>query len=214
MCTPAGATRVKPANAKFITQNPFRLSFSSLEQVSSAACHPRYRRQDDAYLAMRLGRPRGRGRGRGPAQQQASAQQASELLRVTVHLDAEKRGLVIGAQGVTVKATQAATGARITLPRRGVDGPTSVAGPTPLSVLRACALIACQASADCQCTCSLASSTELSATLHPTSADAHLLFELAADSAVAFVAYVLRVPSPVAHQAAGRAAELQAELQP
>ena len=159
---------------------------------------------------MRLGRPRGRGRGRGPAQQQASAQQASELLRVTVHLDAEKRGLVIGAQGVTVKATQAATGARITLPRRGVDGPTSVAGPTPLSVLRACALIARQASADCPCTCSLAGSTELSATLHPTSADAHLLFELAADSAVAFVAYVLRVPSPVSDQAAGRATELQA----
>ena len=163
---------------------------------------------------MRLGRPRGRGRGRGHAQQHASAQQASELLRVTVHLDAEKRGLVIGAQGVTVKATQVATGARITLPRRGVDGPTSVAGPTPLSVLRACALIARQASADCQCTCSLAGSTELSATLHPTSADAHLLFELAADSAVAFVAYVLRVPSPVADQAAGRATELQAELQP
>ena len=131
-----------------------------------------------------------------------------------MHLDAEKRGLVIGAQGVTVKATQAATGARITLPRRGVDGPTSVAGPTPLSVLRACALIARQALADCPCMCSLAGSTELSATLHPTSADAHLLFELAADSAVAFVAYVLRVSSPVADQAAGRAAELQAELQP
>ena len=100
---------------------------------------------------MRLGRPRGKrnghGHGRGPPQPQAAA-----LLRVTVHLDAEKRGWVIGAQGATVKATQKATGARITLPQRGVDGPTSVEGPTPLSVLRACALIARQASAECQCT--------------------------------------------------------------
>ena len=154
---------------------------------------------------MRLGRPRGRGRGRGPPQQQAAA-----LLRVTVHLDAEKRGWVIGAQGATVKATQKSTGACITLPQRGVDGPTSVEGPTPLSVLRACALIARQASAECQCTCSLAGSTELCATLHPTGADAHLLFELAADSAVAFVAYVLRVSSLAGHESAGRAAELQA----
>ena len=154
---------------------------------------------------MRLGRPRGRGRGRGPPQQQAAA-----LLRVTVHLDAEKRGWVIGAQGATVKATQKATGARITLPQRGVDGPTSVEGPTPLSVLRACALIARQAAAECQCTCSLAGSTELIATLHPTGAETHRLFELAADSPVAFVAYVLQVPSPAGHDPAGRAAELLA----
>ena len=159
---------------------------------------------------MRLGRQqrgRGRGRGQGPPQQQAAA-----LLRVTVHLDAEKRGWVIGAQGATVKATQRATGARISLPQRGVDGPTNVEGPTPLSVLRACALIARQAAAECQCTCSLAGSTEIRATLHPTGADAdaHRLFELTADSAVAFVAYVLPVSPAGQGYPAGHAAEVLA----
>lgn len=120
---------------------------------------------------------------------------------MTVHLEEAKRGLVIGAQGATVKATQQATGARLTLPQRGVEGPTVVDGQTPLNVLRACALIAKQTASVCECSCSIAGSAELRATLHPTGADgAHRLFETTASEAVGFVAIVLPV-------AAGASAE-------
>lgn len=111
------------------------------------------------------------------------------MLRVKVALDEAKRGWVIGAQGVIVKQTQRATGAQIRTPRRGDEGPTEISGPDAISVLHACCCVARQASAVCECTCSVAGSPELRATLQVTSASAHRLFETAAGSEVMFVAF-------------------------
>lgn len=113
---------------------------------------------------------------------------------VVVSLDDTLRGLVIGARGATVQATQRETKARVQAPKRGEAGPTTVSGPDVLSVLRACCLIGRQTSASSACTCALASSTELRATLHPTDASRHVLFETVAgdgQAAGAFVAYCL-----------------------
>ena len=124
------------------------------------------------------------GRGRWPSKQRAG-------LRVTVFLDADKRGHVIGAQGATVKQTQKDTGAQIRTPKRGDEGPTEVTGPDAISVLRACCLLARQTSSSSDCTCSVAGSAELRATLQVTDATAHRLFETAAESEVPFVAFCL-----------------------
>ena len=121
---------------------------------------------------------------------------------MVVSLDDTLRGMVIGVRGATVKATQNETKARIQAPKRGEAGPTTVSGPDVLSVLRACCLIGRQTSASSACTCALASAAELRATLHPTSASRHVLFEAVAgdgQTAAAFVAYCLpfaRVTGP------------------
>ena len=121
---------------------------------------------------MNLARGRGRGRGRGRARGPPPPEPA---LVVVVSLDDTLRGLVIGARGATVQATQRETKARVQAPKRGEAGPTTVSGPDVLSVLRACCLIGRQTSASSACTCALASSTELRATLHPTDASRHVL---------------------------------------
>ena len=118
---------------------------------------------------------------------------AAAALRVTVHLDAAKRGVVIGAQGAAVKETQRATGALVRTPKRGVPGPAQVSGPDALSVLRACCLIARQTAAASDCTCEVAGAVELRATMRPTSLRPaqHILFEASPNAATDFVAYVL-----------------------
>ena len=141
---------------------------------------------------MQLG---GRGRGRGRWQrgraQQSHDTSSSELLRVKIALDEAKRGFVIGAQGAVVKQTQKDTRAQIRTPKRGDEGPTEISGPDAISVLHACCLVARQTSATCECTCSVAGSAELRATLQVTSTTAHRLFETAAGAAASFVAFCL-----------------------
>ena len=125
---------------------------------------------------------RGRGRGNHPA-----------ALVVVVELDDTLRGLVIGAQGATVKATQKATLARIQAPRQGEPGPVTVAGDSVGSVLHACCLIARQTKASSRCVCTVPALGELAATLHSTDVEddgRRRLFETVGNAG-AFVAYVL-----------------------
>lgn len=112
-------------------------------------------------------------------------------LRVTVHLDDSKRGLVIGWQGSVVKRLQADTGARIATPKRGVEGPTIVTGPDALSVLHACSEVARLTASVSDCTCSVAGAAELRASLHPTGDESHALFVTAPDAPIPFSAYIL-----------------------
>ena len=143
-----------------------------------------------------------RGRGRGRAQHRAQPQPA---LVVVVDLDDALRGIVIGAQGATVKATQKQTRAQIRAPRRGEPGPVTVSGETVGSVLQACCLIGRQTRASSACICTIPTLGALAATLHATHADdstCRLLFEATgASGAAAFVAYVLPpLPPDVSHE--------------
>jgi len=151
----------------------------------------------------------GRGGGGGGRWNKRKQQpQSADALRVTMHLDESKRGFVIGAQGAVVKQTQTTTGARISTPKRGVDGPTVITGPDAISVLRACCMIARQTSAMSECTCSVAGSAELRATLFPTDAVAHRLFETDSGTAMPFTAYVL----PATSAASPKAEQLQSRI--
>ena len=152
----------------------------------------------------------GRGGGGGGRWNKRKQQpQSADALRVTMHLDESKRGFVIGAQGAVVKQTQTTTGARISTPKRGVDGPTVITGPDAISVLRACCMIARQTSAMSECTCSVAGSAELRATLFPTDAVGHRLFETERGTAMPFTAYVLPATSAASPSSAE---ELQSRI--
>lgn len=137
---------------------------------------------------MRRGRGRDRGRGGGPLPPPA--------LVVVADLDDTLRGLVIGAGGATVKATQKLTTARVQTPRRGEAGPVTISGDTAVSVLHACYLIGQQTKASSACVCTVPGLGKLAATLHATDVDdlsRRLLFEATASAGgtSAFVAYVL-----------------------